>query len=86
MRGIVNSAGVFVEMGGGLVPLPATHTPLGEAVAALIAAIDAGAVEPCPVCGRFDCDSDDWHEMHTSPLDADPHGDLSAFAEWELPY
>ena len=42
---------------------------LGQAVAALARAITNGAIEPCPACGRFDCDHDEWHEMmFTDPI------------------
>ena len=41
---------------------------LGQAVAALATAITNGAIEPCPACGRFDCDCDEWPElMYTDP-------------------
>ena len=41
---------------------------LGRAVAALATAITNGEIQPCPVCGRFDCDLDEWHEiMFTDP-------------------
>lgn len=77
MLGIVTRTGLFVQAGGKLVPLPAAHTPLGEAIAALVAAIDAGEVQPCPHCGRYACECE---------LGADPHGDLSAWLESEIPF
>jgi hypothetical protein len=41
---------------------------LGQAVAALATAITNGEIQPCPVCGRFDCDCDEWPElMYTDP-------------------
>ena len=44
--------------------------PLGQAVAALATAIADGTIQPCPVCGRFDCDHDEWHEiMFTDPIE-----------------
>jgi hypothetical protein len=53
-------------------PAPATTarpvSQLGQAVAALATAITNGAIEPCPVCNRFDCDCGEWPElMYTDP-------------------
>jgi len=63
MPGIVTPTGLFVQTGGALVPLPVTRTPLGAAVAAVIAAIDAGELLPCPHCGAVGgCDCLDWIE------------------------
>jgi len=55
-------------------PAPATTaqpvSQLGQAVAALATAIADGTIQPCPVCGRFDCDHDEWHEiMFTDPIE-----------------
>ncbi len=54
------------------IPAPATATQpvsqLGQAVATLATAISNGEIEQCPVCGRYDCDMDEWHElMYTDP-------------------
>lgn len=53
-------------------PVPTTAQPvsqLGQTVAALATAIDHREIEPCPVCGHFACDCDEWHEvMHTDPI------------------
>jgi hypothetical protein len=88
MRGVVTATGIAVEHNGRRVELPPTPTPLGVAVRELCTAILAGDVEPCPVCGRYDCDRDEWHElMHGGPdFDPDPHGDLSVWADEEIPY
>ena len=53
-------------------PAPATTaqpvSPLGQAVAALATGILDGTIQPCPACGRFDCDCDEWPElMYTDP-------------------
>ena len=55
-------------------PAPATTaqpvSQLGEAIRAACGGILSGAIQPCPVCGRFDCDHDEWPElMHTDPID-----------------
>jgi len=43
-----------------------TRTPLGTALAELL----ASDVEPCPVCDKFACDCDEWHEiMFTDPIE-----------------
>ena len=45
---------------------------LGQAVAALATGILDGTIQPCPACGRFDCDHDEWHEiMFTDPTATD---------------
>jgi hypothetical protein len=63
-------------------PIVAQVTPLGAALADLL----ASDVEPCPVCDKFACDCDEWHEiMHTDPTDPDPHGDLRALQAMEIP-
>ena len=54
-------------------PTPAAAQPvsqLGQAVATLAAAIDHHEIEPCPVCNRYGCDCDEWHEvMYTDPTE-----------------
>ena len=45
-------------------------------------AILRGEVEPCPVCGRFDCDMDEWHDL----MHCDVAGDLDELRPGELPY
>ena len=61
--GIVTAAGPAIIHRGVTVPLPATRTPLGAAVATLVAAIDAGELQPCPHCGAVGgCDCLDWIE------------------------
>ena len=52
-------------------------TPLGLAV---LAALDA---EPCPVCSRYACDCDEWHEMMAG-IDADPHA-LNDLSNLDIP-
>ena len=53
------------------IPAPAAAqpvSPLGQAVAALATAITNGEIQPCPVCDRYGCDCDEWHEiMFTDP-------------------
>ena len=100
MAGFVTSTGVFAHVGGAVVALPPVHMPLaavlgaqfnlaGElprevsnAVRDLCDAILRGEVEFCPVCNRLNCDCDEWHEL----MNSDPHGDLSASSELEIPY
>ena len=44
--------------------------PLGQAVAALATAIADDTIQPCPVCNRYGCDCDEWHEiMFTDPIE-----------------
>jgi hypothetical protein len=63
MTGIVTAHGLALRHAGVTVPLPATRTPLGAAVAAAVAAIDAGELLPCPHCGAVGgCDCLDWIE------------------------
>lgn len=80
--GIVTRTGPAIRYASALHPLPATRTPLGHAVAALIARIDAGAVQPCPNCGRFDCGCWEWVELMTAP----PPADLNNLTDEDLPY
>ena len=62
-RGIVTDRGPAIVHRGVTVPLPATRTPLGDAVAAAVAAIDRGELLPCPHCGAVGgCDCLDWIE------------------------
>jgi len=64
------------------VPVQPTRTPLGAALADLL----ASGVEPCPVCDRYGCDCGEWAElMNTDPTDPDPHGDLRALQAMEIP-
>ena len=76
--GIVTQHGPALRHAGVTVQLPATRTPLGDAVAAMIAAIDAGEIAPCPHCGRYACECEQ--------PSADPHGDLSAWQDCEIPF
>lgn len=76
--GIITARGPAIIHRGVTVPLPATRTPLGAAVAAAIAAIDAGEIVACPHCGRYACECEQ--------PSADPHGDLAAWQDCEIPY
>ena len=78
MTGIVTANGTALRYAGVTVQLPATRTPLGDAVAAVIADIDAGEIVACPHCGRYACECEQ--------PSADPHGDLSAWLEGEIPF
>ena len=61
-------------------------TPLGQAVREACAAILAGELEPCRWCESIaPCDCLRWHE-YMLLQDPDPHGDLSAFDDCEIPY
>ena len=77
-RGIVTDRGPAIVHRGVTVQLPATRTPLGDAVAAVIADIDAGEIVACPHCGRYACECEQ--------PSADPHDDLSAWQDCEIPY
>ena len=84
--GIVTATGPAIRHRGVTVQLPATRTPLGAAVAALVAAIDAGELLPCPHCGAYGgCDCEEWIAAMQAPP-VDPHGDLSAWQDCEIPY
>ncbi len=61
-------------------PIAAQLTPLGVALADLL----ASGVEPCPVCNRYACDCDEWHEIMNG-IDAAERGELGDY-ESELPY
>ena len=80
--GIVTATGPAIVHRGVTVPLPATRTPLGDAVAAVIADIDAGEIVACPHCGRFDCECWEWVELMTAP----PPADLNVMTAEDLPY
>ena len=61
--------------------MPPTLDPLTMAIQQLLATDPT----PCACCGRYACEcgaADDWREA----MDADPHGDLSVFTEYDLPY
>jgi len=60
--------------------MPPTFDPLTVAIRQFLATDPT----PCACCGRYACEcgaADDWREA----MDADPHGDLSSFADLELP-
>ena len=45
-------------------------SPVGQALAALATAITDHEIQPCPVCNRYGCDCDEWHEiMFTDPIE-----------------
>ena len=78
----VTPAGVFIPVGGVLHRLPATATPLRDWIELAAA---AGELQPCPHCGEvYGCDCGDWLEWMAA--NADPHGDLSVFADMEIPF
>ena len=77
-RGIVTDRGPAIVHRGVTVPLPATRTPLGDAVAAVIADIDAGEIVACPHCGRYACECEQ--------PSADPHDDLAVWQDCEIPF
>ena len=61
--------------------MPPTPDPLTVAMREFLATNPA----PCEGCGRYDCEcgaTDDWREA----MDPDPHGDLSAYSNEDLPY
>ena len=78
MTGIVTANGPALRHAGVTVQLPAARTPLGQAVAALVAAIDAGEIVACPHCGRYACECEQ--------PSADPHDDLAVWQDCEIPF
>ena len=76
--GIITARGPAIMHRGVTVQLPAARTPLGVAVAALVAAIDAGEIVACPHCGRYACECEQ--------PSADPHDDLAVWQDCEIPY
>ena len=80
--GIITDRGPAIRHRGVTVQLPATRTPLGAAVAAAVAAIDAGELQPCPVCGRYACECWERVELMTAP----PPADLNVMTAEDLPY
>ena len=78
MTGIVTANGPALRHAGVTVQLPVTRTPLGEAVAAMVAAIDAGEIVACPHCGRYACECEQ--------PSADPHDDLAVWQDCEIPF
>ena len=81
--GIITARGPAIIHRGVTVPLPATRTPLGAAVAAAVAAIDAGELQPCIHCGAYAvCDCLDWLEWM---LMAD-YPPLDEMTDEDLPY
>ena len=83
MTGIVTQHGPALRHAGVTVQLPATRTPLGAAVAAAVAAIDAGELQPCIHCGAYAvCDCLDWLEWM---LMAD-YPPLDEMTDEDLPY
>ncbi len=83
MTGIITRTGPAIKHRGVTVALPAARTPAGAWIAATVAAIDAGELQPCPHCGKFaGCDCMDWLEW----MAADPPGDLSGGLEGEIPF
>jgi len=76
--GIITDRGPAIRHRGVTVPLPATRTALGAAVAAAIAAFDAGEIVACPHCGRYACECEQ--------PSADPHGDLAVWQDCEIPF
>ena len=80
--GYATPAGLYLRCGDGLRLVEPTRTPLGVALAELL----ASGVELCPVCNRYGCDCEEWAElMNTDPMNPDPHGDLRALQAMEIP-
>jgi hypothetical protein len=69
---VATSTGLYARCGDGWRQLQPTRTPLGVALAELL----ASGVEPCPACEKFACQCPD----------PDPHGNLAVFAHEEIPY
>ena len=87
MTARVTACGSAICHAGVTVPLPAEHTPLGEAVAAMVAAIDAGELLPCRHCGAYGgCDCEERIAAMQAPPSVDPHEDLSIWKLGEIPF
>ena len=85
--GIITTSGPAIMHRGVTVQLPAVRTPLGEAVAALVAVIDAGELQPCRHCGAYGgCDCEEWIAAMLAPPPVDPHEDLSVWKSGEIPF
>lgn len=81
--GILTPTGPAIVHRGVTVPLPATLTPLGQAVAELIADIDAGRIVACPHCGVYGgCDCLDWLEWMATA----EHAPLDIMTDEDIPY
>ena len=80
MRGYVINGSPCVMAGGTLHRMPRTRQPVREWV--------EGLPDLCPECGATVCDCLTPAEMAAllARLDADPHGDLSAWQDCEIPY
>jgi hypothetical protein len=63
-----------LRSGDGYRPVQPTRTPI---VATL-----TPEPETCPVCGKVDCDLDEWHDL----MHCDVAGDLDELKPEELPY
>lgn len=53
------------------IPAPAnTAQPVSQLGQALAEVIADDTIQPCPVCNRYGCDCDEWHEiMFTDPIE-----------------
>lgn len=81
--GIVTPTGLAIVHRGVTVPLPATLTPLGQAVAELCADIEAGLIVACPHCGEYGgCECEDWIEWMATA----EHAPLDVMTDEDLPY
>lgn len=80
--GIVTRTGPAIRHASAVVSMPRAQTPVGEWVAATVAAIDAGELQPCSNYGRFDCGCWEWVELMTAPAPAEPY----TFTNEDLPY
>ena len=70
--GIVTTSGAALRVGVAVLPLPRAHTAAGQWIAAQVAAIDSGELQPCPQCGAYSCECWEWVELMTAPAPADP--------------
>ena len=85
--GIVTATGPAIVHRGVTVQLPAERTSLGEWVAEMVAAIDAGELLPCRHCGVYgECDCEEWIKTMAGAGNADPHADLTVWLEGEIPF
>lgn len=87
--GVATPDAVLIRVNGEWVEMPATLTPLGEALRNLCATKLAVIAERRRTRAATQEHISRWNEMHeivAEVYDADPHGELSWRDEFEIPY
>lgn len=84
--GVATPTGLYARCGDGWRKLEPTRTPIVAQLTPLgLAVREACDTEPCPVCGRYACDCDEWHEIMNG-IDAAERGELGDYESEALPY